>query len=324
MLAHPFPFDMDRIYDQFENLFADGWLADYSQFATNPVPFSPSAAAPAFLLSATPNTANAVNVGLAAFDLVFSETMDNTVTPAVTFGLLSPFTDNVVVAEGWVTPNIWRGHFAVGIETGDGLNTLRVAGAKASDGFVIPDDTYHQFFIDTAPGTGVSNGVAVPLTPTSLHLSWDPSADADLIGYSIRRSNSRSGPYVFVKSLPAHELETVDEDLESGVTYFYQVIEYDSSLNSRQLTSPFSGKTLNEGDPTATPISTPDGSLTPTPTAATTPEEGITPTPSSTRNYDVWPEGGDGEIDARDLLEMLLSQPGSSGLFEFSKKWQKE
>jgi hypothetical protein len=350
MLAHPFPFDIDRIYDQFENLFGDGWVADYRQFSTSPVGNAPGVTAPAFLLVATPNLDNPANVGLAAFTLVFSETMDTTITPAVTFGLSAPFTDHVVVPEGWIGPNTWRGTFAIGIETGDSLNTVRVAGAKAVDGFVIPDDTYHTFVIDTAPGTGINNGVAIPQGFDSMLLSWDPSDDPQLLGYSVRRALSPGGPYQLIANLPADTTSTLDTGLSGGTTYFYQVSEFDSSINSRQLTSAFAGTTAPAptGTPTKSPTPSATASRTFTPTVTNTPTISptgplptptstetatltpvVTPTPSDTptpcQTYDLSP---DCQIDARDLIQMIkdlsITPPTHNPreLFEFAMHWK--
>jgi hypothetical protein len=72
---------------------------------------------------------------------------------------------------------------------------------------------------------------------------------------------------------------------------------------------------INEIDtPTPTPSDTP--LLTPTMTPVNTPT--ATPVP----NFDIWPEGGDGRVDVRDLLEALnLGIADSSYLFQFAMHW---
>ncbi|NUN97943.1 MAG: fibronectin type III domain-containing protein [Candidatus Omnitrophica bacterium] len=300
----------------------------------------------------------------------------------------------MVQSLGWETitgpapGRAWTGRFAIGIETGDGLNTIRVSTARSADGFVIPDDTYHQFVIDTTSGVSLSNGIAIPLGLDAMELRWEPSTDGLLLGYSIRRALSRSGPYDEIADLPAGTTTTVDMGLAPGTTYFYQVLEFDSNLNSRQLTSPFSGTTSPAPTPTVTATSTPTPSATPTETPTTTGTSTETPTPSFTEiplatstptptasstqsptfsatetrtssptitpsrtatetptesptrtpatptrtqtptetpDYDVFPPGGDGVIDARDLLELLKQvQSDSNALFDFARHWDEE
>ncbi|MCG3198608.1 MAG: hypothetical protein GHCLOJNM_03112 [bacterium] len=394
--ADPFPsINIPRIYDEFDSFLANGWYANYGaagESFTMRLANSPNAAAPAVLLEVTPNLTNAVSVGLAAFRLVFSETMDVTVDPVVTFGTAAPFTERVVQSLGWETitgpapGRAWTGRYAIGIETGDGLNTIRVSTARSADGFVIPDDTYHQFVIDTTSGVSLSNGIAIPLGLDAMELRWEPSTDGLLLGYAIRRALSRSGPYDEIADLPAGTTTTVDMGLAPGTTYYYQVLEFDSNLNSRQLTSPFSGTTSPAPTPTvtatATPSATPTETSTPTGTSTETPTPSFTEiplatstptptasstqsptfsatetrtssptstpsrtatetptesptgtpatptrtqTPTETPDYDVFPPGGDGVIDSRDLLELLKQvQSDSSALFDFARHWDEE
>ncbi len=291
MASHPFPFNIGRIYDQFDNLYSSGWLADYNDFSTSLVPNAPSAAAPAILLDVTPNLENAVNVGLAVFTLVFSETMDLTVAPAVTFGLTSPYTDHVVAVQGWMSSTTWRGTFAVGIKTGDGLNTLRVTGAKAADGFVIPDDTFHQFNIDTRPGTGANRGEAIPLSESEMQISWSPSEDVTLFGFCILRARNMYEEMTTVKSVLPSVTSTIDTNLTPNTTYYYQVLEINDSKDGKDYTSLFQGTTFAAGAPTLTPTPTP--AITPTPTPTVTPDGDPTPTPTEASSWVkdwLWPE----------------------------------
>jgi hypothetical protein len=75
----------------------------------------------------------------------------------------------------------------------------------------------------------------------------------------------------------------------------------------------------NTVSPTDTPVLTATPSLTDTQTAIETP----TPTPTGiVPNYDIFPLGGDGKIDALDLLELFHQGREDSGtLFDFSRFW---
>ncbi len=71
---------------------------------------------------------------------------------------------------------------------------------------------------------------------------------------------------------------------------------------------------------------TPTPTLADTPTATDIPTLIATPSPTETTqpNYDVWPETGDGEVDSRDLLQLMSDQENLGGiLFDFSCYWQR-
>ncbi|MCA9444964.1 MAG: fibronectin type III domain-containing protein [Candidatus Omnitrophica bacterium] len=331
MNENPFMADRDpEIVDGFDS--PSGWFLDYSPHSPSLLVDSPSDLAPAILLECTPNLQNAVNIGLAELTLVFSEGMDTTIQPVVSFDTVFPFTEHIVEPIGWTETSgpssTWRGTFSVGIETGDGLNTIRVSGAKAGDGFEIPDDTVHHFQIDTSPGTSISNGVATALSQSEMLLEWDPSISNDLFGYTIRRAISIGGPYNLVANLPASVTQTTDTGLNPGATYYYQILEYDSDFNSRQLTSPFLGTTEEAPMPTFSATFTNSPTMPPTPieTPTATFTESATPSLTPSRSYDIGPsQTPDGKVDAHDLLQILEEGKSDSNnwdhLFDFSRFW---
>ena len=322
--------NVPRIHDFVDNTRLA--LVRYQNQLTSPPENGPDAAAPAFLLAVTPNLNNAVNVDLVEFSLVFNENMATEIDPIVTFDTSFPFTEHVVDSLGWevstAASTTWKGRFAVGIETGVGVNTLRVAGAASADGFAIPDDTSHQFAIDTRAGLSGNRAVAQTVSYDTLRLEWVPSSAPDVTGYSVRRSLHEKGAYRFVETVPPSVTEYFDGGLAADTTYYYQIVEIDSSLNSRQLTNPFSGTTDPLGAPTRTPTPTSD-QATATPTVTPTPAPPTvtpTPTPHVTNGYDVGPGGSpDGVVDARDLLAIVedLASKGSASttVFDFARYW---
>jgi hypothetical protein len=269
MTAHPYPYDHPEIIDGFDG--SVGWFLDYSPHRTTPVAGAPDSTAPAFLLSVTPNLDNTVNAGYTTFTLVFSEAMNTSVPLSVTFGLEEPYTGKVVDASsGWTNSTTWWGTFAVTKETGDGVNTIRVSGAKADDGFVVPDDTAHQFEIDTSGGLGeVENLRVVAVTDNSIELAWSPSDWDDLIGYHVYRAvaPNQSNPsieptvqsfYVLTaKAVAAPATGTVYTGLDSGTAYYFSVLEY-------------GGNPPNDRGEVANPVWDTTGATSPTPTETPT------------------------------------------------------
>jgi hypothetical protein len=212
-----YPSDLTFAKDFFDGSgsgFFDVW-PQASGFLAN----SPSNLAPAFLLSVEPTPANAVNVGITTFTLTFSKAMD--VNPAsamaVTFGLELPYTNHVVQpAPGWLPDGkTWRGVFSVQGDTGDRLNTIRVANARAADGFLIPDDTAHTFVIDTSGGGAANNGIALAMGTTAMKLSWtDTGKPEGAQGFNIRRSASGTpGTYQKINSAAVITLSYDDAPL---------------------------------------------------------------------------------------------------------------
>ncbi len=218
--------------------------------------FEPVQQAPPFLKSLAIGQPHAVappagvvqGIGIGGwhFTFTFSKPMRQS-RLGVTFGQSTPYAEHILDASpGWVSDRVWIGWYAVGYEVGAGTQTLRVAGAAASDGFAIPPDTYHRFIVDTETGTlDVANGRVVQSLPGALRLAWDPAAGADVAGYSILRAGAVEGPFHLVQLLPGAQLEFLDTGLSSQTTYYYQIHEYDSNFNSAQLTSPFAGTTAS-------------------------------------------------------------------------------
>jgi hypothetical protein len=211
---------------------------------------SPSSSAPAFLLSVEPSPANAINVGWTTFTLTFSEAMEpnppSSAVVSVSFGRSAPYTANVVQPyPGYLPDNTtWQGRFAVGSDTGDGVNTIRVSNAVSADGFLIPDDTAHTFVIDTTGAGAANNGIALAMG-TTMKLMWsEGNKPAGALGYNVRRSESgQPGTYQKINASIVTAASYMDVGVQSHTLYFYVVDLVDANYNSTQWTPPFFGRT---------------------------------------------------------------------------------
>ncbi|MCA9418489.1 MAG: hypothetical protein KC917_19595, partial [Candidatus Omnitrophica bacterium] len=91
--------DVPKIFDFFDNNFLTE--AVYDNHLSSSSGAGPDLSPPAFLLSATPNMDDPVSVGVMEFKLEFSEVLNESIAPIVTFGREFPFTDHVVDASAW-------------------------------------------------------------------------------------------------------------------------------------------------------------------------------------------------------------------------------
>jgi hypothetical protein len=254
---------------------------------------------PAFLHMVTPNLDQAISAGPTTFTLIFSQAMDTSGPPSVTFGSAAPYIQHVVrpragPQRGWVNPWIWEGAFVIRDDTGDGRQHVRVAGAETLDGRPMPPDSGNEFDIDLEGGLCANNGLASALTGTNMYLEWDQNGKpAGAQGYNARRSTTGiPGTYSKVNSSPitgpsGGSVSYNDLGVGPGTAYFYVVDLVDGGGNSTQWTPPFVG--ITPGDPwtptpevTATPTPTLTPATTPSPTPEGTATPGFTSTPTPT------------------------------------------
>jgi len=122
------------------------------------------------------------------FDVYFNRAMDKTFTPFLTFGVRDPFTQNVVSeSPSWnADGTIWTAYFTVGLETGDGINRIRVASAKDPDRFEIPVERSRFKFVIQAASSASLNFVARPGIG-KVNLEWPPAESPDVLGYNMYR-----------------------------------------------------------------------------------------------------------------------------------------
>ncbi len=162
MNSHPFGVgttgDVPAIYDFYDDLSLA--RADYSGHLQSPADVGPDSRAPAFLYAVNTDGGEPLNSGEAPFILTFSEEMDQTVQPAVTFGPFAPYSENVIEPDpGWIDASTWQGGYTIDDQTGDTEHTLLVSGARSADGFTIPEDRAHSFTVDTSGSGSANNGI---------------------------------------------------------------------------------------------------------------------------------------------------------------------
>jgi subtilisin family serine protease/putative transposon-encoded protein len=131
-----------------------------------------------------------VGVGKQRFDVYFNRPMDTTITPDVSFGVRFPYSSNAVNEDGiWSEDGkIYTAYKTVKLTTGDGINRIRISGAKEIDGWEheIPvEDMRFEFLIDAA-GSASLDFMATP-DLGKVALEWNDNDLEDGLGYNMYR-----------------------------------------------------------------------------------------------------------------------------------------
>ncbi len=193
-----------------------------------------------------------VGVGPQRFDVYFNRAMDISYTPMVTFGVRAPYTQQAVNENAsWSADStIYTVYKTIQLFTGDGINRVRVAGARDPELFEIPiEDSRFEFLIDAA-GSASTDFMATPGLG-KVNLEWShPEAVEDLIGYNLYRfthitDTTFTSPVLLNPTLVLDTLYT-DFEVQPGTKYYYyykilrtNMAETDSSriINSIPLTA---------------------------------------------------------------------------------------
>jgi subtilisin family serine protease len=122
------------------------------------------------------------------FDVYFNRAMETSITPFVTFGVRDPFTQHMVIDNAsWSSDStVWTAYYTFGLETGDGINTIRIANARDNEHFEIPiEDKRFKFTIQAAGA--MSNEFIASAAVGKVNLEWPNAESPDVIGYNLYR-----------------------------------------------------------------------------------------------------------------------------------------
>ncbi len=111
-------------------------------------------------------------------------------------------------------------------------------------------ETYQQWRLLPAKVTPDMEAPAAPdnlvaqAQNASVKLSWNASADKDILGYTILRSEDGADYYTLAKNIS--ETEFIDNEVDDNVTYYYKVYADDTSLNQSEKSNVVSASSSNE------------------------------------------------------------------------------
>jgi len=167
-----------------------------------------------------------IGPGIVRFDVYFNHAMDTIYTPLLTFGVREPYTQHVVKDSAHWSPDstIWTAYYTIGLETGDGINTIRVANARDPEGFEIPiEDSRFQFVIQAA-GAAATEFIATPGIG-KVDLAWPVANTPDVLGYNMYRfqklTDSTYTDTMMINSQLILDSTYTDFDVIPDTTYYY-------------------------------------------------------------------------------------------------------
>lgn len=167
-----------------------------------------------------------IGVGQHRFDVYFNRPMDIEYPPVVSMGVRYPYTQTTIAEEGeWSADStIYTVYGTVGLTTGDGLNTIRVSGAKDTDHFEIPiEDRRFKVIVDAAGSASTEFKATAGLG--NVNLEWESSGLSDELGFNMYRmeqinDSTLSDPVMINSTLITDTLFT-DEGVTPQQKYFY-------------------------------------------------------------------------------------------------------
>lgn len=131
-----------------------------------------------------------VGVGKQRFDVYFNRPMDKTFLPQVSFGVRYPYNQQLANEEGsWSEDSrIYTVYKTIKLTTGDGINRIRVSGAKEANGWdweMPVEDQRFEFLISAA--SSASNEFMATPGLGKVSLEWNNNDLEDGLGYNMYR-----------------------------------------------------------------------------------------------------------------------------------------
>ena len=179
-----------------------------------------------------------VGVGKQRFDVYFNRQMDKSITPLVSFGVRVPYNQQAVNEDGfWSTDGrIYTAYKTIKLTTGDGINRIRVSGAKEVNGWewAIPVEDMRFNFLISAASSASTGFIAMPGLG-KVKLEWNNNNLLDGLGFNMYRMEHINDT-VLTKPLLVNAsliIDTLYTDFSGTPNkkyyYFYKVVRTDFS-----------------------------------------------------------------------------------------------
>ncbi|MGZ2370678.1 S8 family serine peptidase [Ancylomarina sp. YFZ004] len=169
-----------------------------------------------------------VGVGKQKYEVYFNRPMDIEFTPNVTMGVRYPYSQTAIAEDGvWSTDStIYTVYSTLGLSTGDGINTIRVEGAKDTDHFEIPIEDRRFRVLVSAAGS-LADGFGATPGMGKVELAWEVPAGevSDLLGYNMYRytivDEANTSDTIMMNTQLLSDPDYIDFEVEPETNYFY-------------------------------------------------------------------------------------------------------
>ncbi len=201
-----------------------------------------------------------LGVGKHKFEVYFNRPMDTSVTPHISMGVRSPYTQNAINEDGsWSADStIYTAYLTItGKTASDGLNRIYVYGAEDDEHFEIPEENF-RFNVQVSASGSLSTGLMAEAGLGKVALTWQTDEEdfEDLLGYNVYRYTTDtagiSSDTICINQtvIDAQDSAFVDFDVVPGKTYYYYIKQLTTSLTSYSLSNPVAATplTAQKGD----------------------------------------------------------------------------
>ncbi len=175
--------------------------------------------------------------GNVRFDVYFNKPMDTARVPYLSFGVRSPFTQHVVENNAsWRSDRkMWTAWYPVGLETGDGINTIRVSDAWDPDGFRVATERSGRFQFVIQAASSLANDFSATPGIGKIFLEWPWAGTNDPMGFNMYRfiklNDGTSTDPVLLNSKLITDSTYIDFSANPDTTYgyCYRIVGTDNS-----------------------------------------------------------------------------------------------
>lgn len=195
-----------------------------------------------------------IGVGTHEFQVYFNREMDKTKPPQISYGVREPYNQKIISEQGtWSTDGkIYTVTHDVNIGAADGINRIRVQGARDLDYFEIPvEDTRFNMLVQSAGSA--SAGFMASAGLGEITLDWTAPSESDLndvLGYNMYKYTANEGG-TFTDPVKVNEtlitnITFKDYDVVRNTQYFYKYkilrtsfeeTDYSNAVSSQLLTA---------------------------------------------------------------------------------------
>jgi len=196
-----------------------------------------------------------LGVGKQKFEVYFNRPMDIKYPPSVSMGVRAPYTQTAIAESGtWSADStVYTAYRNVGLTTGDGINTIRVAGAKDNDHFEIPiEDRRFRVVVSAASSSSLDFQAKAGLGKVSLE--WNNAGLKDLMGFNMYRMENKTDSTLTKPALVNTTLISDTTYIDFSGTpnkkyyYFYKVVRTNFSESDSSKVVSATPFTASKGD----------------------------------------------------------------------------